>query len=217
MAGEPPQVRPVIDVEHDPTPRGAGDSHRLSLRGSGIGAREMRAAHQHSPGALDILRIDVALVERAIRAILAVEKEREGLFVADAEQHERGEADRIGPNASDVDALSRALLADESAHVLVADAGDEAAFQPQTRRADRDVGWATADRLGERGHVLQPAADLRAIKVDRRAADGDDVQAGTKRHGGLTQASSGGSLVPTTFWSKSMFDPVISPDSSEQR
>src|ERR1700733_3044768 len=113
MAGEPPQVRPVIDVEHDLTPRGAGDSHRLSLRGGGIGAREMRAAHQHSPGALDIFRIDVALSYRSRGAILAVEKEREDLFVADAEQHERGEADRIGLDALDIDAFARALFADE--------------------------------------------------------------------------------------------------------
>ena len=178
MAGEAPQVRPVIDVEHDLAPGGARDPHRLSLRGGRVGAREMRAAHQHRLGAFDVARIDVAFVERAVGAILAIEDEREGLFVADAEQHERGEADRIGPDARDVDAFARALLADEPAHVLVADAGDEAAFQPQPRGADGDVRRATADGLGEARHILQAAADLRAIEVDRRAADGDDVQAG---------------------------------------
>ena len=178
----------------------------------------MRAAHQHRLGAFDVVRIDVAFVERAVGAILAIEDEREGLFVADAEQNERGEADRIGPNALDIDALARALLADEPPHVLVADAGDEAAFQTQPRGANGDVRRATADGLGEARHVLETPADLRAIEVDRRAADGDDVEAGIRRHGLFqAQGSSGGSPVPTTFWSKSMLDPVISPDSSEQR
>ena len=138
----------------------------------------MGAAHQHRLGAFDILRIDVALVERAVGAIVAIEDERKGLFVTDAEQHERGEPHWVGADSGDVHALARALLADEAAHVLVADAGDEAAFQPQARRADGDVGRAAADRLGERRHILQPAADLRAVEVDRRAADGDDVEAG---------------------------------------
>ena len=217
MAREAPQVRPVIDVEHDLAAGGAGDAHRLKLRGGRVGAGEMRAAHQDRLGALDIVRIDVALVERAVGAIVAIEDEREGLFVADAEQHERGEPDRIGPDARNIDALARTLLTDEPAHVLVADTGDEAALQAQPRRADGDVGRAAADCLGERRHVLEPPADLRAIEVDRRAADGDDVQAGTKRHDGPAHGSIGGSLVPTTFWSKSMLAPVIIPDLSEHR
>ena len=163
-------------------------------------------------------RIDVALVERAVGAIVAIEDEREGLFVADAEQDKRGQPDRIGPDAGDVDALARALLADEAAHVLVADPGDEAALQAEARRADRDVGRTAADRLGERRHVLQAAADLHAVEVDRRAADGDDVEAGIGAPWrDSAQGSSGGSLAPTTVWSKSMLAPVISPDSSEQR
>ena len=218
VAGEPPQVRPVIDVEYDLAPGGACDSHRLELRGGGAGAREMRAAHQNRLGAFDVSRIDVALVERAVGAIVAIEDQREGLFVADAEQHERGEPHRIGVHSGDVDALAFALLANEATHVLVADAGDEAAFQPEPRGANGDIGRTAADRLGERRHVLQAPADLLPVQVHRRAADRDDVQAGFKRHGLFqAQGSSGGSPVPTTFWSKSMFDPVMSPDSSEQR
>ena len=52
----------------------------------------------------------------------------------------------------------------------------QAALQAEPRRADGDVGRAAADRLGEARHVLEPAADLRAIEVDRGAADGDDVE-----------------------------------------
>ncbi len=126
----------------------------------------MRAAHQHGFCAFDVVRVDVAFVERAVGAILTIEDEREGLFVADAEQHKCGEAHRIGPNALDIDALARALFADEPPHVLVADAGDQAAFQPQPRGADGDVRRASADGLGEARHVLKTPADLRAIEVD---------------------------------------------------
>ena len=180
MAGEPPEIGPVVDVEHDFAPGGARDADRLQLGGGAVRAREMGAAHQHRLGAFDIGRIDVALVERSIGAIVAIKDEREGLFVADAEQDERGEPHRIGADAGDVDALARATLADEAAHMLVADAGDEAASQPQTRRADGDVGRAAADRLGEGRHILQAAADLHAVEVDGRAADGDDVEAGIR-------------------------------------
>ena len=145
-----------------------------------FGAREMGAAHQHRLGAFDIGRINVALVERSVRAVIAIEYEREGLFVADAQKDQRGEPHRIGADAGDVDALARALLADEPPHMFVADASDEAAFQPQTRRADGDVGRAAADRLGEARHILEAAADLYAIEVDGGAADRDDVEAGIR-------------------------------------
>ena len=178
----------------------------------------MRAADQHRLGAFDIGRIDVALVERSVRAIIAIEDEREGLFVADAEKDERGEPHRIGVDSGDIDALARALLADEPPHMFVADASDEAAFEPQTRRADGDVGRAAADRLGEGRHILEAAADLHAVEVDGGPADGDDVEAGIRHWPQLlTQGSIGGSLAPTTVWSKSTFEPVIRPDSSEHR
>src|SRR6202453_1717929 len=126
MAGEAPQVRPVVDVEHDFAPGGARDPHRLSLRGGRVRAREMGAAHEDRLGAFDVTRIDVAFVERAVSAILAIEDEREGLFVADAEQYECCQAYRIGSDAGNINALARALFADEPAHGLVSDPGDEA-------------------------------------------------------------------------------------------
>src|SRR5690606_19179655 len=76
----------------------------------------------------------------------------------------------------DVDALGDELLADEAAHVLVADAGDEAGFEAEPRRACGHVGGRAADIFAEARHVLQPPADLGAVEVDRRAADGDDVE-----------------------------------------
>ena len=177
-----PEIGPVIDVEDNSAPGGARQTHGLQLRGGGVGAGEMGAADQDRPGALDIRRIDVALVERAVGAIVPIKYQRKGLFVADAEQHQRGEPRGIGPDARDVDAFARALLADEPAHVLVADASDEAALEAETRRADGDVGRAASDGLGEARHVLQAASDLHAVEIDRRAADRDDVET-RFRHG----------------------------------
>ncbi len=183
-------------------------------------------------GAGDVGLVDVAFVERAVGAIVAIEDQRKRLVVANAENDERGQAPGIGVNARHVDAFAGALLADEAAHVLVADPRDQAALQPQARGSDRDVGRAAADRLGKARHVLETPADLRAVEVDRRTADGDDVegrigQAGQLRKGALRakiaspfirrHGSSGGSPAPTTFWSKSMFEPVIKPDSLEAR
>src|SRR5690606_20984418 len=56
------------------------------------------------------------------------------------------------------------------------DPRDHRRAQAQPGRADRDVGGATAYRFGETANVLEPGADLLAIEVDRRAADGYDVE-----------------------------------------
>ena len=199
MACESPEIGPVIDVEDNSAPGGARQAHGLQLRGGGIGPREVGAADQNRPGALDVGGIDVALVKRAVGAIVAIEDEREGLFVANAKQHQRGEARWVGVDARDVDAFARALLADEPAHVLVADARDEAALEAETRRADGDVGRAAPDRLGEARHVLEAPSDLHAIEIDRRAADRDDVETRFRHARTPVQGSIGGSPVPTTF------------------
>src|SRR5690606_11239241 len=73
-------------------------------------------------------------------------------------------------------ALALELLLDEAAHLLGAHAGDQRRFQPQPRRTDSDIGRTAADRLGERSDILEPAANLLAIEIHRRAANGDDIQ-----------------------------------------
>ena len=82
----------------------------------------------------------------------------------------------IGLHPVRIHPLARQLLANEPPHMLVADPGDHRGFQPQPRRAAGDVGGRAADILVEAPHVLQPPADLRAVKIDRRPADGDQVK-----------------------------------------
>ena len=90
--------------------------------------------------------------------------------------HQRGQPLGIDLHPAGVDALARQLLDDEPPHVLVADAGDHRGPQPQPRRAAGDVGRRAPDVLREAPHVLQPPADLVAVEVDRRPADGDEVE-----------------------------------------
>ena len=176
VAGEAPQVRAVIDVEGDAPAGGLGGRDRLAAHGVDGGRRQMRARDADRLGGGDEGLVDILHGQRHVGAVLAVEDEREALVVADPESDERGEPVRIGLDAGDGDALADQLLADEAAEGLVADGGDHGALEPEPRRADRRVGRAAADRLGERRHVLEPPADLLAVEIDRRAADGDDVE-----------------------------------------
>src|SRR5690606_20093741 len=111
-----------------------------------------------------------------VGAVLAVEDQRKGVGIADAEEHERGEAFAVGRDAAHVDALAPELLADESSEMIVTDARHEPGAQPEPCGADRGVGRAAADVLGEARHVLEPAAALLAVEIDAGAPDRDDVQ-----------------------------------------
>ena len=99
VAGQAPEVGAVVDVERDPAAMLLGEAHREVLRGGGVGAGEMRSGDDDRLGAGDVRLVDVAFVERAVGAIVAIEDQRKGLVVADAEHHERGQARGIGANA----------------------------------------------------------------------------------------------------------------------
>ena len=86
---------------------------RIALREAAFsaGRAEMRAGDDHGLGPGDQILVDVAFAQRGIGAVLAVEDEREGVLVADAQDHQCGEPVRVGDDAAHVDALARALLA----------------------------------------------------------------------------------------------------------
>eukprot|EP01035_Chromulina_nebulosa_P039396 gene39396-53262_t len=114
-------------------------------------------------------------------------------------KHERRQAVPVVDDPACVDAFAGQLLADETPHLFVADPGDQRRFQPQPGGADRDVGRAAADRLGERGDVLQPRAGLLPVKVHGRPADGDHIKRFMRIHTGHRPASTRVDLQPTSY------------------
>ena len=181
MAGKAPEIGAVVDVEHDLAAMLAL-AMRIALRwaASVLGLAKCVPVTSTAPAEATKSSSMSASHERRVGAIVAVEDQREGLVVLDREQHQRGQPLRVGGDAVERHAFARHLLADEAAHLLVADAGDEPRFEAEPRRADGDVGRAAAHRLGEGGDVLEPRADLLAVEIDRAAADGDDVEAGLR-------------------------------------
>ena len=92
VAGKAPKIRAIVDVERDLAIVLLRASHREVLRGGGVGAGEMGAGDDDRLGAGDVGLRDVAFVERAVGAIVAIEDQRKRLVVANAEQDERGQA-----------------------------------------------------------------------------------------------------------------------------
>ncbi len=176
VARQPPEVRAVVDVERDLQPMLPREGQRLQHRRFGARVGKMRAGHHQRPGGGDERLVDVVLAKCHVGAILAVEDQRELMLVADAEQHQSRQPLRVGLDALNVHAFARQLLADEAAHMLVADPRDDRRPEAQPRCAGRDVGGRAADIFGERAHILKPPADLRAVEVDGGAADGDDIE-----------------------------------------
>ncbi len=124
VSGEAPEVRPVVDVEDDLAAVLPRDADRLLLRGRGIGLREMSAGDQHRTGRSDERRVDVVFAKRHVGDVIAVEDEREVLVVLDRQKDERRQPRRVGDDAVGIDSFASQLLADEAAHVLVADPRD---------------------------------------------------------------------------------------------
>ena len=143
-----------------------------------IGAREMRAGNENGAARADEIRIDIVFRKRAVGAIVAIEDEREGLVVLDGEKDEGGQPLLVGDDAFQRYAFTGHLFLDETAHLLVADAGDEARFQAKARSANGDIRRAAPYRFGERGDILEPCADLLPVEIDGRPANGNDIQFG---------------------------------------
>ena len=176
VTGDAPEVRTVVDVERRAGAMLPGEFQRLQHRRLGARMAEMRAGREHRARLGDETLVDVVLGQPHVGAVLAVEDQRELFVVADAEDDQRRQPLGIDLDAARIHALARNLLADEAAHVLVADTGDDRGLEPEPRRAAGDVGRRAADVLRERAHVLETPADLIPVEIDRRAADGDEVQ-----------------------------------------
>ena len=176
VAGESPQVRPIVDVEHDFRAVPLGQRDGLRLRRGGVRLGEVGPRHDDGARARDQRFVDVAFVQRHVGAVGAIEDRRRNPLGLHGEQHQAAQPVFVGVHPVDGDAFADQLFADEAAHLFGADARDQRRSQPEPRRADGDVGGAAAHGLGEACDVLEPAADLLAVKVDGRAADRDQIE-----------------------------------------
>ena len=176
LAGQVPQDRPIVDIEHDLGCRRLGVRDGRAAHRIDMGRGEVGATDQQRPRRADEVSVEIRHVDGHVGAVFPVEDEGKGLPIAYAENDQGRQALGVGRNVAHVDALGGQGLADEAAHMLVADARQGSGFQAQPGAADGDVGGATADIFGETRHVLQPAAHLLAIEIDARPAEADDVE-----------------------------------------
>ena len=176
MPGKAPQVGPIVDVEGRAQTMFARQSQGFQHGGGGFGVGQMGAGGDDRPRLGDQGFRDVVFAERHIGAVFAIKDQGELLFIAYPQQNKGGQAFRIGLDAAHIDAFARQFFADEAAHVFIANPCDQGRFQPQTRGAGGHVGRAAAEIFLKRRHIFQPTADLRAVQVDRGAADCDHIQ-----------------------------------------
>ena len=148
---------------------GAGDEQRLRLREK-------------------ILR-DVVFRHRHVRAVLAVEDQRERVAVLDAEHDGRGEPRRVDAHVRYVAAFARERLGEEAAHGVVADARRHRRREAEARATERSVGRRAAEVLREARDVLEPRADLLRVEIDRKAAEADRRRSDGRRQSGCCSSS----------------------------
>ncbi len=134
-----PEVRAVVDIECGEPPYSREIASALSTACSVRGldrcvpvTQTQRARRQN--------RIDIVFRQRHVGAVLAVEDQRKLVFVADTEKDQCGQPFLVRLHAAHIDALAHQLLADEAAHMLIADAGDQRRLQTEPRSARRDIG-----------------------------------------------------------------------------
>ena len=167
MTTERPQIGPIIDVKTDPATIFAGKFHRLETRIGNTLSAEMRPCYKNGTCRGNEILIDVILAYRHIGTIFTIENQRKLFTIADTQQHQSGQSLGVGNHIGCVNALGLKLLSNEAAHMLITNTGDQRRLQTKTGATDADVGWASTNIFGKTCHILKPATDLRAIKVDR--------------------------------------------------
>ena len=88
---------------------------------------------------------------------------------------------RIGLDVADIDAFGDEGFAQETAHMLVADARQHGDAQAEPRSANRRIGRRAAEIFGEARHVLEPAADLLAVEIDCGAPHRNQIERRVQR------------------------------------
>ena len=176
MPGHAPEIRAIVDIQRRLRPVLPRQFQRLQHRRPRARMRQMRPRRQNRPRLTDEALVDILLGQPHIRAILAIEDQRETVLIPDPQNDQRRQPLRIHLHPANIHALAHQLLTNEPPHMLVADTRDDGGLQPEPRRPAGNIRRRATDILAERPHVLQPATNLVAIQVNRRTTNRDKVQ-----------------------------------------
>ena len=141
VAGQAPEHRAVVDVEHDAQPMLLGERDRAASRRRARASVDRCVPVSASAFAPRERRgVDVGRLERHVGAVLADRRcagscSRSSMPSSTRPVRRRGSV-RTAPT---FDALGGERLAHEAAHVLVADARQHRDLEPEPREPDRDV------------------------------------------------------------------------------
>ncbi|EGF89393.1 hypothetical protein ABI_47410 [Asticcacaulis biprosthecium C19] len=174
--GQSPQDRAVVDIESDLSAGRLDLAHGLQAGGIDARLRQVGAIDDQGTGGRQPGRVDVRHVDGHVGTVFAVEDEREGFLVDNAQQNQGRQPRRIGDHATGVEPFAVQGFQDETAHVIGADAGDQAGLQPQTGGPDSGVGRTATDVLCKGRHIFETAADLLPVQVNTGSPKGDDIQ-----------------------------------------
>ncbi len=103
-AGEAPEHRAVVDVEHDARLALTRDSHGCSDGSGGSVRRQMGAGDRQRATRGDIPLIEIVVLDVEVRAVLAEKNMGIAAIPRDAENHECSQPFRIGMHVAHVDA-----------------------------------------------------------------------------------------------------------------
>ncbi len=181
FAGQPPQHRPIVDIEHGANLIAARVIERAAARAIYLLGREVRAGNQQCFRRCDERFVEIGFVDGHIRAILAIEDQRKRIAIFQSEQHESGQALLIDTHMADVATFLAERLGEKAAHVIVADAREHRRSKPEPRATESDIRRRSAEIFREARHVFEPRADLLRVQIDREAAETDDIAATSRR------------------------------------
>ena len=177
LSSESPQDRAVVDVEHRAHAVAAGVIERAAAGAVHLFGGEVRAGNQQCFGRGNVRLVEVRFVHCHVGTVFAVENQREGVAVLEAEQHERGQALMIDAYVADVATFLGERFGEEAPRMVVADAREHRRGEPKPRAAERDIGRRAAEILRKARYVFESRTNLLCVEIHPEAAEADDVEA----------------------------------------
>ena len=138
---------------------------RLPTRGAHHGGTQVGAGNEQGTAARDERAIYQACIERHVGAVFTVKKQREGVLVLQAEQHQTGQALRVDLHLRGVTTLTLQCFGEEAPHLFVTHTRQHGCAHPEAGNSKSDVGGAAAQVFRKTRHVFQACAELLRVQV----------------------------------------------------